>query len=69
MDVLQNILVFNHIQYSEANGCGNRVAAKGIEVIKLPGELFSDSRRGDDRGQWVSVTDRLAHGYDVRNHS
>src|SRR5882724_6061461 len=59
--------LFDNIQHGQANGAGNRVAAKGVEIFHSIVERRGYFRGGYDRCHRMTITNGFAHCDYIRN--
>ena len=59
------MIVFEHIENSEARGASNRIAAERAEKFHAIVEAGGDFRSGDDGSEREGISDGLAEHHDV----
>ena len=65
--VFLQLLLLDYLQHSLADGGGNRIPAKSIEVNSL-GQHTSNLWSRDDRGERAPVADPFGHRHDIGNN-
>jgi hypothetical protein len=63
----QDVFTLDDFEHGLAHRGRNGISAKSIEIATLFSPGGGNLGRGDNNGQWVSITHRLPHGHDIRN--